>query len=57
MTGVRISPSEWGFTAYHPSGLMLAHSSNKKLLEDYVADCVPQPEPPPNVQKDLEELL
>lgn len=34
-----IKKSEWGWTAYHPSGRPVAHAATKTLLEAYVKDC------------------
>lgn len=33
-----IRKSQWGFTAYHPSGRAVAHSHSRALLEAYVRD-------------------
>lgn len=34
---VNVEPSEWGYTAFHPSGVAVAHSHDRTLLEEYLA--------------------
>lgn len=33
-----IKKSAWGFTAYHPNGVAVAHAKNRAWLEAYVKD-------------------
>lgn len=40
MIDVQIEKSQWGWTAYLPTGLAIAHSKNRELLDEYVAECV-----------------
>lgn len=41
---MNIEPSEWGFTAYLPSGRAVAHSKDRRLLDEYCGEA-PRQEP------------
>ncbi len=40
MTDIVVEPSIWGFSAFLPNGMPIAHSKSKELLDEYLAECV-----------------